>query len=499
MKKLKGVMIQGTSSDAGKSFIVTGLCRVFSDLGYRVAPFKSKNMSNNSYVTWDGKEIGRAQGAQAEAARALPTVYMNPILLKPMMDSRSEVVLLGEVFRPMDGWEYHQGFAVEKGLEVVRESLAELSRDYDTLVIEGAGSPAEINLNAGEIVNMRIANLTHLPVILVTDIDRGGAFASLVGTLELVGENRRFIKGVIFNKFRGDIALLQDGLDWFEQYTGIPVIGVLPYLEDVTIETEDAQSMQRLGRFSTQEPLDIVVVGLQRVSNNTDVEPFMAEADVRVRVVYHPREFGNPHAVIIPGTKSTLDDLDVLRSTGMDKAICDYAAKGGYVFGICGGYQMLGESITDELGIDRTTRGEVRGLGLLPLRTHFEAQKRVQRVSGQIVCDRFQGIAVEGYEIHLGRTTKTDLAEDFIKFPDYFDGAVKNNGQIIGCYLHNIFHNDLFRNRWLNLVREKAGLPLQECVDTTETKERSFVRLAEACKEHLDMEAILKMMEQPVY
>ncbi len=499
MKEFKGVMIQGTSSDAGKSFIVTGLCRVLSDMGYKVAPFKSQNMSNNSYVTYDGKEIGRAQGAQAEAARALPTVYMNPILLKPMMDTRSEIVLLGEVFRPMEGWDYQNSFTMEKGLEVVRNSLEELSKDYDTLVIEGAGSPAEVNLNDREIVNMRIANLTHLPVILVTDIDRGGSFASLVGTLELVGEDKKFIKGVIFNKFRGDIALLQDGLDWFEKYTGIPVIGVLPFLDDVTIETEDAQSKQRLAKFTAKEPLDIAVIGLQRVSNNTDFEPFIFEDDVSIRVVYRAEEFGNPHAVIIPGTKSTLDDLQQLRENGLDEAIREYAENGGIVFGICGGYQMLGESISDELGVDRSSKGNVRGLGLLPLSTNFEAEKRVQRVSGRIVCDRFRDIDVNGYEIHLGRTTMTEPVENFAIIQEHFDGAVKNDGQIIGCYLHNLFHNDTFRNRWLNMVRDKAGLPLRPRVDTADIKEQSFDRLAEACKKHLDMDALVKIMNHPVF
>ena len=498
MSKLKGVMIQGTSSDAGKSFIVTGLCRVLSDMGYRVAPFKSQNMSNNSYVTWDGKEIGRAQGAQAEAARALPSVYMNPILLKPMMDTRSEVVLLGEVFRPMDGWEYHKGFTMEKGLEVIRQSLDELSKEYDTIVIEGAGSPAEVNLNDREIVNMRVANLAHTPVILVTDIDRGGSFASLIGTIELVGENRRFIKGVIFNKFRGDIALLQDGLDWFEQYTGIPVIGVLPYLEDVAIETEDAQSRQRLDQFKVKEPLDIAVIGLKRVSNNTDVEPFQYEEDVRIRIVSGVHEFGHPHAVIIPGTKSTLDDMEELRRSGLDKSICEYTENGGIIFGVCGGYQMLGERICDELGVDRTSKGDRPGLGLLPLETSFAAEKRVRRVSGKIVCRRFCDIPVEGYEIHLGRTRKNGEAEDFLSLGDASDGAVKNDGQIIGCYLHNIFHNDLFRNRWLNMVRDKAGLPPRAPVDTAGMKELSFEKLADACRKNLDIDAILKMMENPI-
>lgn len=496
---MKGVMIQGTSSDAGKSFIVTGLCRVLSDLGYKVAPFKSQNMSNNSYVTYDGKEIGRAQGVQAEAARALPTVYMNPILLKPMMDCRSEVVLLGEVFRPMDGWQYHKNFTMEKGLEVVKESISQLSKDFDVLVVEGAGSPAEINLNDREIVNMRIAKLLHVPVILVTDIDRGGSFASLVGTIELVGEDRRFIKGVIFNKFRGDIALLQDGLDWFEKFTGIPVIGVLPYLEDISIEAEDAQSTRRLGRSTASEPLDLAVVRLSRVSNNTDVEPFLAEEDVRIRIVHSVKEFGTPDAVIIPGTKSTIDDLEELRRNGLDKTICEYVDKGGIVFGICGGYQILGDSISDEIGVDRAVKGKVAGLSILPVDTSFEAEKRVCRVEGRLVCDKFRGIQVEGYEIHLGRTTRTGEAEDFVEVDAHLDGAVRNGGQVIGCYLHNVFHNDQFRNSWLNMVRTRAGRSLKEMVNTHEAKEHSFDKLADACRKHLDVDAIVRMIESPVF
>ncbi len=499
MSSFKGVMIQGTSSDAGKSFIVTGLCRVLSDMGAKVAPFKSQNMSNNSYVTYDGKEIGRAQGAQAEAARTLPTVYMNPILLKPMMDHRSEIVLLGEVYKPMNGSEYQRSFTLEKGLDTVKESLAALAREYDTLVVEGAGSPAEINLSSREIVNMRIAKLLNMPVILVTDIDRGGAFASLVGTLDLLGENRRFVKGVIINKFRGDLSLLNDGLKWFEEYTGVPVLGVMPHLEDVSIETEDSLSMHRVETYKKTEPLDIAVIGLQRVSNNTDVEPFIFEQDVQIRYVYNPSEFGNPHAVIIPGTKSTQDDLKQLRDVGLDKSIIEYAREGGIIFGVCGGYQILGEKISDELGVDREETGEVEALGLLPLVTNFEADKRVRRVSGKIVSERFGGVPVSGYEIHLGRSTVTGKAENFLKIEEYYDGALVNGGQIIGCYLHNIFHNDRFRNEWLNMVRERAGLPKREMVDTEGNKERSFAKLADACRKYLDMDAILRLMNQKVY
>lgn len=499
MSEFNGIMIQGTSSDAGKSFIVTGLCRVFSDMGFKVAPFKSQNMSNNSYVTYDGKEIGRAQGAQAEAARTLPTVYMNPILLKPMMDHRSEIVLLGEVYKPMNGVDYQKSFTLEKGIETVKESLETLSQEFDTLVVEGAGSPAEINLSSREIVNMRIANLLHMPVILVTDIDRGGAFASLVGTLDLIGENRRFVKGVIINKFRGDISLLKDGLEWFENYTGVPVIGVLPHLDDVSIETEDSLSMHRIETYNKNVPLDIAVIGLQRVSNNTDMEPFMFEEDVHVRYVYNPSEFGSPDAVIIPGTKSTQDDLKQLVDVGLDACIREYAEKGGFIFGVCGGYQILGEKIMDELGVDREETGEVQGLGLLPLVTNFEADKRVRRVSGKIVSEKFRDIDVSGYEIHLGRTYVTGEAESFLRIEDYFDGASVNDGQIIGCYLHNIFHNDVFRTKWLNMVRDRAGLPQRELVDTAGFKERSYAKLAEACREHLDMDAIMRLMKEKIY
>ena len=497
-KRMKGIMVQGTSSDAGKSFIVTGLCRVLSDLGYKVAPFKSQNMSNNSYVTFDGKEIGRAQGVQAEAARALPSVYMNPILLKPMMDCRSEVILLGEVFRPMDGWQYHKNFTMEKGLEVVNKAIGELSKEYDTLVVEGAGSPAEVNLNDREIVNMRIASLLQMPVILVTDIDRGGSFASLVGTVQLVGENRRFIKGVIFNKFRGDLSLLQDGLDWFEEYTGIPVVGVLPYLEDVNVEAEDAQSTSRLSRTKASDPVDIAIIALGRVSNNTDVEAFLSEDDVHIRIVRNPKQLGKPHAIIIPGTKSTIDDLEELRRSGLEKAIIDHVGEGGIVFGICGGYQILGGTIRDELGVDRKGSSEARGLGLLPVETNFESEKRVRRVAGSITCERFKGLPVEGYEIHLGRSVRTGDGEDFAMIEGHPDGAVVKGGHVMGSYLHNVFHNDQFRNEWLNMVRERAGLPKKGMVDTFGSKERSLTRLADACRKNLDIEAIIRMLEAPV-
>lgn len=496
MKQFKGIMVQGTASDVGKSYLCTAFCRILSDEGYRVAPFKSQNMSNNSSVTATGGEIGRAQGAQAEAARVEPTVHMNPILLKPMVDARSEVVIHGKAYRQADAWEYHKKFTMTKGLEAVRESLDELAKDYDTLVIEGAGSPAEVNLNDREIVNMRIAEMVDLPVILVTDIDRGGSFASLVGTLDLVGEHRDRIKGVIFNKFRGDIALLQDGLTWFEEYTGVKVLGVIPYLRDVFIETEDAQSRQFIYEENQDCPLDIAVIHMERVSNNTDLEPFMHETDVNLRIVKSAEDFGKPHAVIIPGTKSTIGDLQCLMKNGLGTKLQEYAAGGGTIFGICGGYQVLGERIEDEDGVDIKDGQAIEALGILPVETSFVADKRVRLIQAELMSGHFGEGVVEGYEIHLGRTEKTGPAEDLLQFPDGKDGVVIGEGRIAGCYLHNIFHNDGFRAAWLNMIRKNQGFVIKEPVDTLDIKEQSFKKLAEICRENLDMDYLFQLVEK---
>ncbi len=376
-------MIQGTSSDAGKSYIVTAICRILANKGYKVSPFKSQNMSNNSYVTADGMEIGRAQGVQAEAARQEANVHMNPILLKPKMDTASEVVLHGKVFKSYSGMDYGKKFTLTKGMEAVRESLEYIDDNYDMIVIEGAGSPAEVNLNNREIVNMRIAEAADVDVVLVTDIDRGGSFASLVGTLELVFEHRHRIKGVVFNKFRGDIRLLEDGLKWFEDYTKVKVLGVVPYMNDIYIETEDAQSKHLLYQYETQNPLDIAVIHMERVSNNTDVEPFIHEKDCSVRIVKDAKEFGDPHAVIIPGTKSTIEDMLVLKERGLDRKVTEFAENGGKVIGLCGGFQVLGKSIVDPVGVDTKSGSEVEALGLLPVRTVFTDEKTVRQVEGQ--------------------------------------------------------------------------------------------------------------------
>lgn len=492
---MKGIMIQGTSSDAGKSYITTALCRILANLDYKVCPFKSQNMSNNSYVTFDGKEIGRAQGVQAEAAKKIPNVHMNPILLKPMKDTKSEVVVHGEVYRSYSGMEYGKNFTLTKGIEVIKESLDYIKDNYDIIVIEGAGSPAEVNLNDREIVNMRVAELADVDVLLVTDIDRGGSFASLVGTLELVGKHRKRIKGVIFNKFRGDIRLLQDGLDWFENYTGVKVAGVIPYMDDVYIETEDAQSKHLLYKHETLNPIDIAVIHMDRVSNNTDLEPFIHELDVSVRIVKNPLEFGNPHAVIIPGTKSTIADLKSLISSGLREKIIDYYNNGGMIFGICGGYQVLGSKIIDAKGVDNNNCQTICGLDLLPIETIFEEKKQVKNVTGDII-NGLQNQKVSGYEIHLGNTTYNENAVPLIKLSDNrYDGCITSDNQVIGTYLHNIFHNDKFRNEWLNIIRLKHGYEKKDIVNTQNIKEEAYEKLAEITEKHLDMDLIKKIIE----
>lgn len=481
---MKGIMIQGTQSDAGKSYLVTGIARYFANQGYKVAPFKSQNMSNNSYVVASGKEIGRAQGAQAEAAKQVANVYMNPILLKPSTDQSSEVVLFGEVFKKYSGMGYRKEFTMNKGIEAIKESLEYIDNNYDMIVIEGAGSPAEVNLNDREIVNMRVAELADVDVILVTNIDLGGSFASLVGTLELVGEHRHRIKGVIFNKFRGDIRLLEDGLKWFEEYTGVRVLGVIPYSKDIFIETEDAQSEIFLPQ---QRDVEIGVLHMERVSNNTDVEPFIHEKDVSMRLIRNARDFGNPDALIIPGTKATIDDLQKLYDNNLVDTVREFAKTGKPVIGICGGYQALGKEIIDAIQIDSKSKSKIEGIGLLDSVTYFEDTKQVENVKGIT----YSGHEVTGYEIHLGRTATSHNHFSTLE-NGTLDGSIHRN--IIGTYLHNIFHNDSFRNEWLNSIREQKGLPMKSVVDTTNIKEESFEKLAKVIEENLDIEYLKELI-----
>jgi adenosylcobyric acid synthase len=491
---MKGVMVQGTASDVGKSLIVTALCRMFANDGVKVVPFKSQNMSNNSYVTKDGKEIGRAQGIQAEAAKIEATVWMNPILLKPRSNQDSEIVYLGKSLKTLSGRGYRDSF-YEKGLDVIKKSLEHLSSEYELVVIEGAGSPVEINLKDRELVNMKVAELADVPVILAADIDRGGVFASIVGTLELLEpEERQRVAGIIINKFRGDISLFEDGIHWLEKKTGIPVLGVLPYVENHMIDGEDSLSLNN--QFSSRKKgnLDIAVIHLPFVSNYSDLEPFLYNEDVSIRWVKQFSDFGNPDAVIIPGTKSTIHDLNTLRDRQLDILIQKHIEHGGYVVGICGGYQILGEEIIDEMGSDTGIPNKsVAGLGWIPGRTTFYDEKETVRAAG--VYHENTGLItngkLEGYEIHLGKTVLHQQGCSFLVLENgKEEGYYGKNGQIIGTYLHHLFHNDEWRNHWLNMIRKSKGLHSKETIYISEYKDKRYDEIAGNMRAHLNFERL---------
>ncbi|MEH7178367.1 cobyric acid synthase [Neobacillus vireti] len=497
---MKGVMIQGTASDVGKSLIVTALCRMFANEGVKVVPFKSQNMSNNSYVTRDGKEIGRAQGIQAEASKIEADVWMNPILLKPRSNQESEIVLLGKVLKTLSGRGYRETF-YDKGLEVIRESLEHLEKQYELVVIEGAGSPVEINLKDRELVNMKIAELADVPVVLVADIDRGGVFASIVGTLELLDPHeRQRVAGVIINKFRGDISLFEDGIQWLEKKTGIPVLGVMPYVENHMIDAEDSLSLNEQFSNKRKGNLDIVVIQLPFISNYTDFEPFLYEEDVSIRWVKHESEFGNPDAVIIPGTKSTFHDLNTIREKGLDLLISSHIQKGGYIIGICGGYQILCEEIIDEAGSDTGIKNNhEKGLGYIPGRTIFHQRKDTLRVTGEYHEDTGlqANVQVEGYEIHLGKTVLHQSGCSFLRLGNGAgEGYFSKKGQIIGTYLHHLFHNDHWRTQWLNLIRKSKGLPTKEVKSINDFKDKKYDDIASQMKAHLNYDRLKEIIHQ---
>ncbi|MFB6467363.1 cobyric acid synthase [Cytobacillus sp. Hz8] len=496
---MKGIMIQGTSSDVGKSLIVTALCRHLSNQGLKVAPFKSQNMSNNSYVTADGKEIGRAQGIQAEAARTEATTSMNPILLKPRSEKEAEVVLNGQVVETLSGSRYRQTF-YERGQEAIAFALEELKSTYEILVIEGAGSPVEMNLNDRELVNMKVAEMADVPVVLVADIDRGGVFASIVGTLELLTPiQRKRVRGIIINKFRGERELFHSGIKWLEEKTGIPVLGLLPYIEHHGIDGEDSLSIEHHYFGKKKGNLDIAVIRLPLISNYSDFESFASEADVSIRWVQHVSEFGQPDAVIIPGTKSTIADLDFLIENHWDECLQDFVAAGGYLVGICGGYQMLGNEIIDEAGTDTGHKKlKVEGLRMIPAITIFENEKDTIRVKGRIhPATRIRNTpSIEGYEIHLGRTTVDELHAFLQLEGNRSEGYYGQNGRIIGTYLHHLFFNDEWRNIWLNRLRVEKGLEEKEVVNTRNVKDMKYDELAASFEKYLDWESLGKIIDQ---
>ncbi|MEI7026014.1 cobyric acid synthase [Paenibacillus sp. y28] len=427
------IMVQGTSSDAGKSILTTALCRILKQDGWRVAPFKSQNMSLNSYVTPDGKEIGRAQGMQADACGIAATTDMNPILLKPKKDMVSQVVVHGKPLQDYDARSYREKYLPEAG-RIVQEALARLRGSCDVVVLEGAGSPAEINLKDRDIVNMRAASWAEAPVILVADIDRGGVFASLVGTMDILNPDERArVKGFVINKFRGDVTLLKPGLDWLENRTGVPVLGVIPHLPNLGLEDEDSASLDaKQGAGSAADAgfrsdgasavLDIAVLRLPRLSNFTDFDPLPEEPDVRMRYITSPEQWGTPDAVILPGSKNTVEDLLYLRESGLEALLQQHVREGGAAVGICAGYQMMGARLLDPERCE-SDRTETEGLGWLPAETEFYADKRTERVQGTVnvallgwsgdvpqnagLASGLCEVQVEGYEIHMGRTRFT--------------------------------------------------------------------------------------------
>ena len=484
----KNIMIQGTMSNAGKSLLAAGLCRVFRQDGYRVAPFKSQNMALNSFITEAGGEMGRAQVVQAEAAGVKPDVRMNPILLKPTTDMGSQVIVNGVVQGNMDAMSYYR--RKRDFFPAVQEAYRSLAEEYDVIVIEGAGSPAEINLKREDIVNMGLAKLVDAPVLLVGDIDRGGVFAQLYGTIALLeAVERERIKGVIVNKFRGDRAILEPGLEELRRLCGVPVAGVMPYLH-VDIDDEDSLS-ERLARNGAQKLVDLAVIRLPRISNFTDFAPFERYENVSVRYVDRPQELKQPDMILLPGTKSTIADLYWLRESGLEAAVHRASAAGVPVVGVCGGYQMLGRTLSDPEGVEAAAGKTVAGLGLLEMDTVFCAEKVQAQVRGTFgrvegPLSALSGLAYEGYEIHMGRGGKLP--------------ALVGRGNVYGTYIHGVFDADGVADAVLEaLCRKKGADPARlGAFDAAAYKERQYDLLAQSVRENLDMELVYRAMDKKV-
>lgn len=505
----KTIMVQGTSSNVGKSILTAALCRIFLQDGYRVAPFKAQNMALNSFVTPAGGEMGRAQVVQAEACRIDPDVIMNPVLLKPTQQASSQIVVLGKPIGNLSATHYHNSYK-DKAWEVITQSLEKLMADFQVLVIEGAGSPAEVNLKANDVVNMRVAREVNSPVLLVADIDRGGALASIVGTLELLEpEERALIKGLIINKFRGDLNLLKPALDFLEEKTGKPVIGVIPYFSDIKIPEEDSVVIETINTsYQDKAKLDIAVINLPHIANFTDFDALADEIDVKLRFVKKGISLGNPDLIIIPGSKNTIADMLYLESSNLSREIKDLTLLHNTpVIGICGGYQILGRKMNDPYQIE-SDLGECRGLGLLPIETEFLTEKVTSQVKGQVIVNNglltgCQGLNIEGYEIHMGRTEIIEkIKPPFVLIErggikiQVADGAISPNGLILGTYLHGIFDNDLLRRQILNNIRiSKGWKPIQSpTVNTKSEREKAFNNLAELVRKNINLPYLYEIM-----
>lgn len=508
-KNGNALMIQGTMSSAGKSLLVAGLCRVMKQDGYRVAPFKSQNMALNSYITKEGLEMGRAQVMQAEAAGIEPSVYMNPILLKPTNETGSQVIVNGEVYKNMSAREY---FAYKKQLiPDIKYAFEKLSSVNDFVLIEGAGSPVEINLKADDIVNMGMARIAKAPVLIVGDIDRGGVFAQLCGTMMLLEEEEKaMVKGLLINKFRGDKTILDPGIKTLEKLAGKPVLGTIPYME---LALEDEDSLTDRFAMRKKADIDIAVIRLPHISNFTDFNIWENIDGVSLRYVSRPYDLGSPDMIILPGTKNTFDDLRWLRESGMEASILRrYNKKQCVIFGICGGYQMLGEKIADETGAElaQNAGNVLRGMGLIPMTTAFEQEKERAQITGFInkitgVFKELSGLEITGYEIHMGKSVKNEEESCCLtQIKDERSGICKDEGYaselVYGSYVHGIFDRHEVVETMIKALAGRKGIaaPAAHILDYKEYKEQQYDKLADELRSAIDMKRIYKMIEEGI-
>jgi adenosylcobyric acid synthase len=491
---MKAIMVVGTTSSAGKSLITAAICRILSRRGWRVAPFKGQNMALNAYVTASGGEMGYAQAVQAWAAGVVPWVEMNPILLKPQGDMTSQVIIKGKSVGKVTASDYYEQY-FDLGWRAIEESLQHLQTEFDLIVCEGAGSPAEINLKHRDLTNMRVAKYLNASTILVVDIDRGGAFAHVIGTLELLEpDERALIKGIVINKFRGQRSILEPGIKWLEERTGIPVVGVIPYLEQV-FPAEDSLDLLERKAHKVGSDINISVIRLPRISNFTDFDPLESEPTVSVKYLSPKQDLGHPDAVILPGTKTSIPDLLLMQKSGMAEAIQHYAASGGTVLGICGGYQMLGQMIADPEGLEGQA-GRFQALGLLPIKTVITGQKiaRQRQVSSNFPQ---MGLPVTGFEIHQGRSRTEIPPNETQAYQALFDdpnlGLVDSCQSVWGTYLHGIFDNGPWRRAWLNRLRQQRGLKSLPTgvANYREQRENLLDSLAVEVERHLDLSPFL--------
>jgi len=483
------IMVQGTASSVGKSILVTALCRIFKQDGFTVCPYKSQNMSLNSYITLDGKEMGRAQVLQAYAAGLEPEAYMNPILLKPSSDKKCQVIVKGKVYCNSSAQEYHN-MKLEFS-EMLKKDFQKIEEKFEIIVIEGAGSPAEINLRDRDIVNMGLAELVDAPVVLVGDIDKGGVFAALAGTmLLLTDKEKERVKGTIINKFRGDLEILKPGLKMIEDIIHIPCLGVVP---NFNLELEDEDGAVEFNKKATKE-IDIAVIKLPHISNFTDFDALKIEEDVSVRFITSKEEFGHPDLLIIPGSKNTIEDLLILRKYGLEEEIKSFGEK-GMVIGICGGYQMLGKVILDPYEVE-TSLKSIEGMKLLDITTLFEEEKVTTRVEAE-----FNNEKVYGYEIHMGISTCGKAMEELFTISlkngekvNYPDGAINKQGNVMGTYIHGIFDGIAFREKILNTIREGKGLMPRKAKAYESLREKEIDKLADIVRNSIDMKKIYEII-----